>query len=220
MNLIIDNGGMSIAQQLAYWADWLREISATGLFFATNIYDEGHFRTVQTIAMEMMATATGETPEQIEPLRAPVFLHRTPFSVVDAAVIDHTGRILLIRRADNNLWAMPGGACEVGDTPAQGAVRETLEETGVRCRPTALIGVHDSRLCGTVSRHQLYQLLFLCEPLDIGDMGHGSHAHEVNDVAWFAEDALPPDIDPGHRTRIPEAYRVWHGDARAFFDAE
>jgi ADP-ribose pyrophosphatase YjhB (NUDIX family) len=212
---------MSIAQKLAYWADWLREISATGLFFAANIYDEGHFRAVQSIAMEMMAAATDETLEDMEPLRATVFTHRTPFSVVDAAVIDSAGRILLIRRSDNHLWAMPGGACEVGETPAQGAVRETLEETGVHCRPTALIGVHDSRLCGTVSRHHLYQLLFLCEPLDVSRLGHGSYAHEVIDVAWFTQDALPAqdEIDPGHRTRIPEAYRVWQGDPRAFFDA-
>ncbi len=35
---------------------------------------------------------------------------------------------------------------------------------------------------------------------------------------WFSEDELPDDLDPGHRTRIPEAFRVWHGDSRVFFD--
>ena len=133
-------------------------------------------------------------------------------------MIDGEGRILLIRRADNGKWAMPGGALEVGETPATGVVREALEETGVHCRPVALVGVFDSRLCGTTSRHQLYMFVFLCEPLDCPESVEPSHALEVTDKGWFAEDGLPEDLDPGHRFRIPEAFRVWRGEGRAFFD--
>jgi len=208
---------MTPSEQIALWADRLRDISAMGLLFSKNIHDETAFRNVQTIAMEMYALATGEPMEQIEPLRATVFSRPTPASVGDAAVIDKQGRILLIRRADNGKWAMPGGALEVGETPAEGVAREALEETGVRCRATALVGVFDSRLCGTQSRHHLYQFVFLCEPLE-DQASTPSHAIEVLGVRWFSEDELPDDLDPGHRTRIPEAFRVWHGDRRAFFD--
>jgi len=93
----------------------------------------------------MLALATGETWEQIEPLRATIFSKPTPVTGGDAAIIDDEGRILLIQRADNGLWAMPGGALEVGETPAEGVVREALEETGVHCQPIALVGVFDSR---------------------------------------------------------------------------
>jgi len=34
---------------------------------------------------------------------------------------------------------------------------------------------------------------------------------------WFAEGFLPEDIDPGHLSRIPEAFRVWRGDHRVLF---
>ena len=156
---------MTPAEQIAAWADKLRDISAMGLHFSKNIHDEGAFRAVQTVAMEMMALATGESLEQMEPLRATVFARPTPMAVGDAAVIDDEGRILLIRRADNAKWAMPGGALDVGETPAQGVEREALEETGVHCRAVSLVGVFDSRLCGTVSRHHLYQFVFLCKPL-------------------------------------------------------
>jgi hypothetical protein len=78
-----------------------------GLLFLKNIHDEGAFRAVQAIAMEMLAFATGESLEQMEPLRAPIFSHPTPFAVGDAAAIDDQGRILLIQRADNGKWAMP-----------------------------------------------------------------------------------------------------------------
>ena len=208
----------SLAQQIALWADMLRERSALGLRFAQNMYDREHYRTVQDIAMAMMALATGETMEQMEPLRAPLFSRPTPLSVGDGAVIDHDGRMLLIQRADNHKWAMPGGAFEVGETPVEGAMREVFEETGVRCVPVALVGVHDSRLLGAPSRHQLYMFLFLCRPIDGVSAVPASHGHEVLNIGWFSADALPADLDPLHARRIPEAFRVWRGDALAYFD--
>ena len=108
---------MTPAEQMALWADRLRDISAMGLLFAKNIHDELAFRAVQTIAMEILAAATGDAWQQIEPLRASVFTSPTPFAVGGAAIIDESGCILLIQRADNAKWAMPGGALEVGETP-------------------------------------------------------------------------------------------------------
>jgi ADP-ribose pyrophosphatase YjhB (NUDIX family) len=168
--------------------------------------------------MAMLAMATNEPLAQMEPLRAPVFSRPTPITAGDAAVIDENGRILLIQRADNSQWAMPGGAIQVGETPAEGVIREVLEETGVQTAAVALVGIHDSRLCGTQSRHHLYHLLFLARPLNDSQFGNGSHAREVLDIGWFNEDNLPADLDTGHIGRIAEAYRVWHGDNRAYFD--
>ena len=211
------NNQSSPAQQIALLADQLRDISARGARFADNIYEKENYQAIQDIAMSMLALATGDTLDEMELLRAPVFSRATPVTVGDAAIIDDAGRILLIRRADNKLWAMPGGGLEVGETPAEGATREAFEETGVRCRATTLIGVFDSRHCGTVSRHQLYQFVFLCQPLE-EVRTTPSHANEVLDIQWFAEADLPDAVDPGHISRIADAFRVWRGDIRAFFD--
>ena len=207
---------MRDAQQIAIWADQLRDIAATGLRWSKSKYDDVRYTTLQNISMEMLATATDEPTEEMEPLRATVFSHVTPFSTGDAGVVDEEGRILLIKRADNHRWAMPGGAFEVGETPAEGAEREAFEETGIRCKSVALVGVFDSRFCGTTSRHQLYQFTFLCEPIE-GDNQEASHAEEVEDVQWFARERIPENLDPGHVSRIPEVFRVWNGDRRAFF---
>lgn len=204
--------------QIALWADKLCDVSAKGLRFADSPYDKEHYQDVQNIAIAMMAAAGNESIAQLEPLRATLFSRPTPITVGDAAVIDDDGRILLIRRKDNQKWAMPGGALDVGETPAEGVVREALEETGVHSEPIALVGVFDSRFTGGVSRHHLYQFVFLCRPLDNQEMDAPSHAHEVLDAQWFSENALPEDLDPGHVTRIPEAFRIWHGEMSAFFD--
>lgn len=209
---------MDLARKLIQWAEKLRDVSALGLYFTKNMYDREHFKTVQDIAMEMHGLATDTPMSELEPLRAPIFSRPTPIATGDAAVIDDEGRILLIRRADNGLWAMPGGALEVGETPAEGVLREAFEESGVRAEAVALVGVFDSRLCKTASRHHLYQFVFLCHPTNGHEAEMPTHAAETLGAAWFSEDALPDDLDPGHAVRIPHAYRIWHGMGRAFFD--
>ena len=113
---------------------------------------------------------------------------------------------------------MPGGTLNVGETPAEGVAREALEETGIHCRPVALVAVNDSRLCGTVSRYHLYQFTFLCEQLEDSIIDQPSHAEEVLETHLFTEESLPEEIDPGHISRIPEAFRTWRMGSNTFFD--
>lgn len=206
------------AEQLALWSDKLRDLSSLGLRFSKSIYDQENYQKVQDIAVEMLALASGEPVEKIEPLREPHFLRPTPLSAGDAAVIDERGRILLIQRADNQMWAMPGGMLEVGESPAEGVVRETLEETGVHCAVKSFIGVFDSRLTGGKSRFQLYHFTFLCEPVAGKLVEPATFAHETLGFGWFDENELPDPIDPGHITRIPKAFQMWHHGGNAFFD--
>ena len=57
-------------------------------------------------------------------------------------VVDDAGAILMIRRTANGNWALPGGAIDLGESVAQAAVRETLEETGIRCEITGVVGIY------------------------------------------------------------------------------
>jgi ADP-ribose pyrophosphatase YjhB (NUDIX family) len=57
-------------------------------------------------------------------------------------VINDADEILLIRRSDNDNWAIPGGAMDLGESLTQAAIRETKEETGIDCEITGLIGIY------------------------------------------------------------------------------
>src|SRR5262249_13810566 len=57
-------------------------------------------------------------------------------------VVDETGAILLQRRRDTGQWALPGGAQDIGETAAECAVRECLEETGIIAEITGFLGVY------------------------------------------------------------------------------
>ena len=56
-----------------------------------------------------------------------------------ATFVVHRGRVLLLFHPKIGLWLPPGGHIEHGELPDEAAVREVLEETGVRCR---LVGEH------------------------------------------------------------------------------
>jgi ADP-ribose pyrophosphatase YjhB (NUDIX family) len=210
---------MTPAEQIALWADKLRDMSASGLKYAENIYDRERYAAIQQIAIEMLALATGQSVEAIEPLRGPIFSRPTPLVAGIGAVIDPDARILLMRRSDNGLWGLPGGALEVGETAAAGAAREVLEETGVRCDPVALVGIYDSlRAGGPASGQHIYNITFLCRPRPGEQVAALSHAHETLETGWFAEDALPPELWPRHVPRVRDAFRVWRGEHIAQFD--
>jgi 8-oxo-dGTP pyrophosphatase MutT (NUDIX family) len=119
-----------------------------------------------------------------------------------AVVVDGHQRVLLERRADNGMWSLPAGAIDPGEQPAEAAVREVFEETGVRVAVERLAGV---ALRGVTYPNgdvcQYLTVWFRCRPV-------GGKA-VVNDeestaVDWFSISALP-ELDSVDRLRIETA---------------
>jgi ADP-ribose pyrophosphatase YjhB (NUDIX family) len=73
------------------------------------------------------------------------FIHYMNPRVVAAMIVEHSGRVLLQQRAiepRRGFWTFPGGFLEIGETPEQGARRETFEEVGLDVEPRRLHGVY------------------------------------------------------------------------------
>jgi 8-oxo-dGTP pyrophosphatase MutT (NUDIX family) len=58
------------------------------------------------------------------------------------AILDERMRVLLCLHRDKNIWVAPGGLVEPGEQPADAAVRETWEETGLLVEITGILGVY------------------------------------------------------------------------------
>jgi 8-oxo-dGTP pyrophosphatase MutT (NUDIX family) len=208
---------MDLSQRLCLWSDELRAMANEGLYWERdNPYAVRRFQRVLRIAAEIFAAQDTRDAKEIEQLYRGDMMHAAPYPCGDAAIFNAHGEILLIQRKDDQLWAMPGGGFEVGETPAAGACREAWEETGVEVEPLALVGVYDSRLCGTRSNAHLYQFVFLCRPRE--QDAQPILSNETLDVGWYAEADLPP-LSPGHAMRIADAFRCWRGELQgAVFD--
>lgn len=81
-----------------------------------------------------------------------------PFLAVSAAIF-RNGKVLVVRRARKpalNLYTLPGGAVEAGETLVEAAIREVREETSLSIEPVALAGHREVIArddAGKVERH-------------------------------------------------------------------
>ncbi|HUS17674.1 MAG TPA: NUDIX hydrolase N-terminal domain-containing protein [Chloroflexia bacterium] len=187
------------------WASEIRAQANALLHYATNDYDRERAHRLVAIAAEMMAAGLHLPPAEVAAIFNRSLSYITPLSVVDAAVFDEAGRILLIKRHDTGLWAMPGGACEVEETAATAVVRELYEEVGVHAEALALFGVWDSRRHPSRSALHLYMHTFLCRII----AGTPAPSPEATEVGFFMPTDLPP-LSYGHAVRVPAACTLYH----------
>ena len=120
-----------------------------------------------------------------------------------SAAVFRDGGILLIRREDSGLWALPGGLADVGETLADAAQRELWEEAEVRGKATRLLGIWDSRLIRGQTKAQMYFAVFLVAV----EEGEPQSGPETTDVGFFAEGELP-ELHPGHDVVVPLAFKL------------
>jgi len=126
---------------------------------------------------------------------------------VNVAVRDGEGRLLLIRRSDNGNWALPGGAMDLGERLAEAGVRETLEETGIRCEITGLVGIytdpgHVIHYTSNDEVRQEFSVVLAARPV----AGEPTPSSESTRVLWVEPDQVDRyRIHPSMRLRITHA---------------
>ncbi len=121
----------------------------------------------------------------------------------NAAVID-AGRILLTKRADFEVWCLPSGGIEDGETAAEAAIRETVEETGVEVELLELVGLYARFGC----LPDMHAAVFAARP--VGGAIRIQPGETV-EVAYFAPEALPEAMSVGHRQRALDALAGMRG---------
>ena len=128
-------------------------------------------------------------------------------SIVPAAsavVVDEGGRILLHRRTDNQLWSIPGGGMEVGETIAETVVREVQEETGLKVEPERLVGIYTNPHHVTAyddgEVRQQFSICFACRVIGGQLLDRADESLEVGFYRPDEIEAMP--MHPSIRLRI------------------
>jgi 8-oxo-dGTP pyrophosphatase MutT (NUDIX family) len=130
------------------------------------------------------------TPEFVLSLREKIGHELLWLSTAMGAVFDDDGRVLLGRRADIGVWTLPGGIIDPAEPPADAAVREVFEETGVVAVPEVLTSVSVSPPMTYPNGDQVQYLeyCFRCRPAGgVARVNDG----ELSEVAWHRLDDLP-----------------------------
>lgn len=122
---------------------------------------------------------------------------------VTAVVCNDDGHILLIHKTDNDLWALPGGGHDIGESVGHTVVREVLEETGIDVEVDRVTGLY------TDPQHvmayddgevrQQFSICFRAHPVG-GELRTSSESKEVR---WIdPADLGDLDIHPSMLLRI------------------
>ena len=127
-------------------AQRVQALAQAGLAYSPNAYDRERFEELRGLSVEMLAGISDEPIEKIVRVFASETGYQTPKVDVRAVVFDKDGRVLLVREtADEGRWTLPGGWADVGYSPFEVAVKETLEETGLTVRAERLLALFDKR---------------------------------------------------------------------------
>lgn len=180
------------SRQLHQTAMELTAISESALAYCTDRFDIQRFHRVAEIGRELLQLVSASDLPPLDKVVASTAGYTTPKLDVRGAVFDDDGRVLLVREIlDGDLWTLPGGWCDVGDTPREAIEREVLEEAGVQVRAGHLAAILDRAVWGHQPPldHHCYKLLFVCTALGPVDLSYTSD--ETSQIGWFAVDALP-----------------------------
>ncbi len=125
---------------------------------------------------------------------------------VVAVVQDDAGRVLMIHKTDNGLWALPGGGHDIGEFVANTVVREVREETGVDVEVTTVTGLYtDPSHLMAYDDGEVRQQFSICFRARLLG-GELRTSDESKEVRWVEPaDLSDLDIHPSMRLRINHA---------------
>jgi 8-oxo-dGTP pyrophosphatase MutT (NUDIX family) len=135
-----------------------------------------------------------------------------------AVVHDGLGRVLLVRRADDGYWELPGGRVEVGESASVAVIREVAEEAGVTIKITGVTGVYSDPGHVLVYPHDegVYQQFAVCFHAVTPVCDAQPDQDETSAAAWFdPEQTTQLLMRPAMRQRLTDALAEPH---RVHFD--
>ncbi len=201
-------------KEILRWSEMLSALARTGLAFTESLYERERFEEILHVAAEIQASAS--LPIDIDTLveewtktighGVPGYV--TPKNTVAAIVGNDDGELLLVQRADSGFWLYPTGWADVGYSPAEVAVKEVWEETGIKTEVVRLLGVYDGMRLG-FTRIPMYSTVFHLRMIG-GELN--AHPLECSDIGFFAEDALPEPLI-GVERWVPRAFAAIRGEA-------
>lgn len=161
-------------------------ISKIGLTYSTDPYAIENYQEIQDITMKMLedfVSVNFNRPNYFERN-----IYPTPNISVRTIIRNDKNEILFVREAKDNTYSLPGGWCDLYDSPSEAAKKEVSQEAGLEIKITRLVGILNKMSIDKIKGTPEYVLVF--EGKALGEFH--SHTHETNDVRFFSENNLPP----------------------------
>lgn len=170
------------------WAQQIQAAAQNGLAYTQNPFDKKRFLDLQKIAAEMMAQATGASPDEVQSVFEVQSGYATP--KVDVRGVVFKGKKLLFVRElmDGGKWTLPGGWVDINEPPSLAVEREVREEAGMIVKARKIAAVFDRNLHGHPPYpFHTYKLFILCDLIAEAT----PDPLETADPTFFAQNQIP-----------------------------
>jgi mutator protein MutT len=111
-------------------------------------------------------------------------------------ILKHDDEVLLCKRGPEeklpNIWSIPGGGMENGESPGQSAIREFYEETNIEIDTNLdLVGIIDNFNDEGMKKGIMFVFLQDTEEKKEPDLKNATHGHEHTKCKYFKKDEIP-----------------------------
>jgi ADP-ribose pyrophosphatase YjhB (NUDIX family) len=144
----------------------------------------------------------------VRELRERVGSRRLLLPSVTALMYDDRGGLLLVRQRDGGVWSTPGGVMEPDETPADAAVREAWEETGLMVEPRRVFGVYGGPefIVRYPNGDESQYVMIVFECAVVGGTLRPDDDETLEVRYWTADEAAALLLTPWLRTMLPTFY--------------
>jgi len=187
--------------------DSIQAIARNGLRYPVSEFDKERYERLLSLTTTTYSELLSVPEEFIQARFRGEIGHITAKVGTDAAIFNERGEILLMERSDGSGWCLPCGFVDPNETPAEGIVRETREETGLEIRVNQLVGVFTRKPSEKMGVHTTISIVHLCEVTG----GELRTSHEGHALKYWAIDDMK-DWHATHEINARAAYKMWKSE--------
>ena len=186
-------------------------ISKIGLLFSKDPYAIENYNELQNLSKELI--------EDLGKFKidGPNYFSRdiypTPNVSVRALIFNDRKQLLLVKEASLGTWSLPGGWCDLFETPSEAIIKEVIQEAGIHIKVDRLLGISDRIKYKTNKKWSEYAVMFLATIIEDTKV----FGHEVSQVGFFDINSLPELSFKSNQEEIKRAIAAIE-DNTSYFD--
>jgi 8-oxo-dGTP diphosphatase len=186
-------------------------ISKIGLLFSKDPYAVENYTELQNLSKKII-----EEYGQMK-IDGPNYFLRdiypTPNVSVRALVFNDKKQLLLVKESSLGTWSLPGGWCDLFETPSEAIIKEVIQEAGIHIKVEKLLGISDRAKYKANKKWSEYAVMFLATIVQDTKV----FGHEVSEVGFFDINNLPELSFKSNETEIKRALKAI-SDNTSYFD--
>lgn len=164
----------------------VHSIAKIGLTFSKDAYALENYNELNKISKEMLQNFMDVKFDR--PSMFDREIYPTPNISSRTVIVNKSKEILLVKEANSGLWSIPGGWCDLYDSPKEAAFNEVSQEAGVEPEIKRVIGILHRTPFKTNKNIPEYVIVF---EGDVEGKEFHEHTHETLEVKFFPLHQLP-----------------------------